>query len=98
MMFRKSVFLFIATISVIFAYSQVKKPSTKPKSTVHAKPAVAKAAALETVKGDNSLLFEISGHGLTQPSWLFGTMHIVCEEDAKLSENLKKVIKDSKQV
>jgi Uncharacterized protein conserved in bacteria len=45
---------------------------------------------------DNTLLWKISGNGLKQPSYLFGTMHILCAEDARLSDTLKKVIHDSK--
>jgi len=36
---------------------------------------------------DNTLLWEISGKGLDSPSYLFGTMHILCANDAKLSAN-----------
>lgn len=42
----------------------------------------------------NTLLFKITGNGLQKPSYLFGTMHILCESDAKLSDNLKSAIKD----
>ncbi|MBO9572397.1 MAG: TraB/GumN family protein [Chitinophagaceae bacterium] len=45
-----------------------------------------------------SLLWEISGNGLTQPSYLYGTMHMVCAEKAQLSEGLKNAIKASKEV
>jgi uncharacterized protein YbaP (TraB family) len=44
---------------------------------------------------ENTLLWEISGNGLTNPSYLFGTMHILCAEDAQLSENLKKIIRET---
>lgn len=47
---------------------------------------------------DNTLLWEISGNGLKKPSYLFGTMHILCAEDAQLSENLKDIIKNSDQI
>jgi uncharacterized protein YbaP (TraB family) len=47
---------------------------------------------------DNTLLWKISGNGLTHPSYLYGTMHILCAEDATLSDSLKKVIKDSKEI
>ncbi len=47
---------------------------------------------------ENTLLWEISGKGLKQPSYLFGTMHLMCAEDTKLSDNLKKVIKESDQI
>lgn len=30
-----------------------------------------------------SWLWKVSGNGLTQPSYLFGTMHVICEEDLK---------------
>jgi len=30
---------------------------------------------------NNALLFEISGHGLTKPSYIYGTFHILCPTD-----------------
>lgn len=47
---------------------------------------------------ENTLLWELSGNGLQRPSFLFGTMHLLCSEDAKISENLKKVIKETDQI
>ena len=44
---------------------------------------------------ENTLLWEISGNGLTNPSYLFGTMHILCAEDALLSDNLKRIIREA---
>jgi uncharacterized protein YbaP (TraB family) len=41
-------------------------------------------------ENENSLLWKISGNGLTKPSYLFGTMHMLCADDAMLSNNLKK--------
>ena len=46
----------------------------------------------------NSLLWEVSGKGLAAPSYLYGTMHMVCAEDTKMSEGLKDAIKKAKQV
>jgi uncharacterized protein YbaP (TraB family) len=40
----------------------------------------------------NSLLWRITGKGLSRPSYLFGTMHIICADDAPLSDSLKAVI------
>jgi uncharacterized protein YbaP (TraB family) len=45
------------------------------------------------VNEKNSLLWKISGHGLDKPSYLFGTIHLLCEEDAMLSDSLKKAIR-----
>ncbi len=47
---------------------------------------------------ENTLLWEVSGNGLKQPSYLFGTMHLMCAADTKLSDNLKTVIKESDQI
>src|SRR5688500_11553011 len=82
----QSVFLYMS----LSGYSQTKKPATK------SKPAPATAKIIK--QGDNTLLWEISGMGITEPSYLYGTMHIVCEEDAKMSEGLKNAIAKSKQV
>jgi uncharacterized protein YbaP (TraB family) len=43
---------------------------------------------------NNTLLWKISGNGLTHPSYLFGTIHMLCAEDAVLSKNLQQVIRD----
>ncbi|RYG03517.1 MAG: TraB/GumN family protein, partial [Chitinophagaceae bacterium] len=54
--------------------------------------------SLAKAANDNTLLWEISGKDLASPSYLFGTMHILCADDAKLSTNMKQVVEDSKQV
>ena len=46
----------------------------------------------------NTLLWQISGNGLTRPSFLFGTIHMLCAQDAVLSEGLKNAIAKSDQV
>ena len=45
-----------------------------------------------------TLLWKISGKGLSKPSYLFGTMHILCAEDAQLSEGLKKAISNCDEI
>ena len=45
----------------------------------------------------SSLLWEVSGNGLQQPSWLFGTFHILCKEDFTISDILKNKLQASKQ-
>ena len=73
-------------------HSQNKKSPGKTE-----KMAAQKGNITSTYRG-KTLLFEISGNGLPQPSYLFGTMHILCATDAKLSTNLKKIIKDCKEI
>jgi len=47
---------------------------------------------------DNTLLWKISGNGLKKPSYLFGTIHMLCADDAVLSDSLKNVIKNVQEV
>ena len=47
---------------------------------------------------NNTLLWQISGNGLQQPSYLFGTIHMLCKDDAILSDSLKKIIRNCKEV
>lgn len=42
---------------------------------------------------NKTLLWKISGNGLEKPSYLYGTIHMICADDAALSSNMKKVIK-----
>jgi hypothetical protein len=49
-------------------------------------------------KKDNTLLWKISGNGIEKPSYLFGTIHMLCKEDAFLSENLVKAIQNADRV
>ncbi len=57
-----------------------------------------KGVDLQPTDESNTLLWKISGNGLGQPSYLFGTIHMLCEEDAVLSSNLKKVIRNADEV
>ncbi|MEM0542072.1 TraB/GumN family protein [Flavobacterium sp. j3] len=45
---------------------------------------------------NNSLLWKISGNGLSKPSYLFGTIHITC--DAALSDKVKKALDNTEQL
>ncbi|HSC38863.1 MAG TPA: TraB/GumN family protein [Chitinophagaceae bacterium] len=55
-------------------------------------------AAASSYRLDNTLLWEISGKDLSSPSWLFGTMHLLCAEDAQLSDSLRYSIGTARQV
>ena len=45
-----------------------------------------------------TLLWEISGKGLAKPSYLFGTIHMLCKDDLQLSENLRAKFAQSEQL
>ena len=47
---------------------------------------------------DNSLLWEVSGNGLPQPSFLFGTFHLLCKDDIHFSPALKKAVQSSREI
>jgi uncharacterized protein len=46
----------------------------------------------------NTVLWEITGKGLKMPSYLFGTMHILCAQDAKISDTLQAAIDKSEVI
>ena len=47
---------------------------------------------------NNTLLWRISGKNLSKPSYLFGTMHMLCGDDIVLSDSLKAAIGQSDNV
>lgn len=48
----------------------------------------------------NTLLYKISGNGLTQPSYLFGTNHLICKKDAEglIGNSVKQAVKSVDEV
>jgi uncharacterized protein YbaP (TraB family) len=55
------------------------------------------SANAQTPKTENSVLWEVSGNGLGKPSYLFGTVHMICGKDfvmkAKAAEAFSKTSK-----
>lgn len=47
---------------------------------------------------NKSLLWEVSGNGLKEPSYIFGTMHLLCAEDAYVSDPLTSVIQQADEI
>lgn len=47
---------------------------------------------------ENSLLWEISGNGLTTPSYVYGTVHMICKDDYFLSEKVNAALQTSKKL
>ena len=60
----------------VTACSQSSKTKTESKSS----------------NANNTLLWKISGKGLEKPSYLYGTIHMICGADAGLSNNFKDAI------
>lgn len=51
-----------------------------------------KPVKLKANTDDNTLLWEVSGKGLKNPSYLFGTFHIMCKDDISFSAQLKAAV------
>ena len=47
---------------------------------------------------ENSLLWKISKDGMSKPSYLFGTIHIICEEDYFWTTAMQKSFEETKQL
>jgi uncharacterized protein YbaP (TraB family) len=47
---------------------------------------------------ENSLLWEVSGNGLSKPSYLFGTIHMICKEDFFMPDVVVEKFKASDKV
>ncbi|NMH27859.1 TraB/GumN family protein [Flavobacterium sp. SE-s28] len=54
------------------------------------------ASVVQSQPLEKSLLWKISGNGLTKPSYLFGTIHMSCE--ANIDGQLKKALDDTNQL
>lgn len=48
-----------------------------------------------TPKDSSSLLWKISGNGLAKPSYLFGTIHMICSEDLPFSVSIIEAMKET---
>ena len=49
-------------------------------------------------KNNNTLLWRVSGNGLKQPSFLFGTFHLLCKDDIHFGAQLKEAIKECNEI
>ena len=78
-----------AGLLVLLAGYACAQKSTSPKKRV----ATSTAVADKTTGAENTLLWQVSGNGMQQPSYLFGTMHVLCSEDIKLGDSLKEIIR-----
>ena len=59
---------------------------------------VAQPAADTPIVLENSLLWKISGNGMTKPSYLFGTIHIICKKDFLWTSKMANSLKSSDEV
>lgn len=55
-------------------------------------------AQTKSPKLENSLLWEVSGNGLSKPTYLYGTIHMICSGDYLLSDKTKKAFDASEKL
>lgn len=48
--------------------------------------------AQQKKQAEKSLLWEVSGNGLTKPSYIYGTIHMLCEPDFLISDKTKRAM------
>lgn len=48
--------------------------------------------------GTRGLLWQVSGNGLEKPSYLYGTVHIICASDFKISNQLKTSLNNAEKL
>lgn len=46
----------------------------------------------------NTLLWRVTGKNLSKPTYIFGTMHMICANDLELSDSLRNAIRNSDKV
>lgn len=71
---KNIILILLAVISFTAAWSQNPKDHT---------------AKVKTDAFSRSLLWRISGNGLHKPSWLFGTIHMICPQDYFWTDSMK---------
>lgn len=49
-------------------------------------------------QSENALLWRISGKDLVQPSYLYGTIHMICPEDLNLGDSLRSSVEKSERL
>lgn len=87
---------FVVGLVLMFGISWSQPVKQQPKTTP--KSATGKAVHKKTAPAPKTLLWEISGNGLREPSYLFGTMHILCADEASISDNLRSVISRARKI
>jgi uncharacterized protein len=84
--------------SMLIFYMAVAMASLGQQNAKQGKKESAPAPKANSNLLDNTLLWKISGNGLNRSCYLYGTMHVLCADDATLSDSLKLAIKYADQI
>lgn len=50
------------------------------------------------VPKEKTLLWEVSGKGITKPSWLFGTIHLMCADELKMPKSVEEKFNTAREL
>jgi uncharacterized protein len=92
---KSLVFTLASILSLFLAVLSTPAQTKKPVRSTGKK--VVKAAS-KTAAATTGLLYQISGNGLKQPSYIFGTIHILCPNDMFPMDKLEDYIDESQQL
>jgi uncharacterized protein YbaP (TraB family) len=84
--------------SMLIFYMAVAMASLGQQAGKQGKKESAPAPKANSNQLDNTLLWKISGNGLSRSCYLYGTMHVLCADDATVSDSLKLTIKYADQI
>jgi uncharacterized protein YbaP (TraB family) len=84
--------------SMLIFYMAVAMASLGQQAGKQGKKESAPAPKANSKQLDNTLLWKISGNGLSRSCYLYGTMHVLCADDATVSDSLKLAIKYADQI
>lgn len=84
--------------SMLIFYMAVAMASFGQQPAKPGKKVAAPAPKATSNQLDNTLLWKISGNGLSRSSYLYGTMHVLCAGDATISDSLKLAIKYADEI
>lgn len=59
---------------------------------------LAQGSSAHAAPVENALLWEVSGKGLAAPSFVYGTIHVICKEDFMFSATLKEKFTNTRNV
>lgn len=83
---------------ICLKFSPMKRLSTGFLFCLLAMAGCAQSTKEKTLTTNNTLLWRISGNGLNKASYLFGTIHMLCADDAILSSNMKSAISKADEI
>lgn len=58
---------------------------------------VSTTAFAQNTNNENSLLWKIEGNGLTKPSFIFGTVHMICQDQFVMPDKVKNALANTEQ-